>query len=100
MFVTAWCLIVCEQDIPAHQGEPTLMRGDSKSAFYWVNRCGGPNDPRAGLVVHLLCRLELSSGWCMVAKRLPGVENVLADGIFTWPRHTFGAEMRRHTGPD
>lgn len=40
----------------------------------------------AGLVMRLPGRLELAQGWCMVAKYVAGVENVLADGISRWPR--------------
>lgn len=38
MFVTARCLIVCEQDSPAHEGNPILIRADNVSAVSWVNR--------------------------------------------------------------
>jgi len=98
MFFTAWCLIVQERDLPENEGDPILMRGDSVSAVSWINRCGGSRDTRAGLVMRLLGRLELTSGWCLVAKHIPGVENVLADGISRWPRSEVAREVRRLAG--
>ena len=82
-------------DLPENEGDPILMRGDSVSAVSWINLCGGSRDTRAGLVMRLLGRLELTSGWCLVAKHIPGVENVLADGISRWPR----SEVARGSAP-
>lgn len=62
-----------------------LMRGDNDSAVSWVDRCGGPRDRRAGLLMRLMGPLEIKSCWCHVAKDIQGVDNVLAEGISRWP---------------
>jgi len=85
MFMTAWVVQCLVGDRPNEKGAPILMRGDNVSAVSWVNRCGGSRDRRAGLLMRLLGRLEIESGWCHIAKHIPGVANTLADGISRWP---------------
>lgn len=53
---------------------------------------------RAGLVMLLPRRRELNSSWCMVAKRVPGVENVLAHGISRWTWREVVQEVHRMEG--
>lgn len=87
--------MMLERDLPANEGDPMLKRGDSASAVSWVNRAytHGMLEYRGstGLVMRLLGRLERGcyhhnySGWGMVAKQIPEVENKLTDGISMWP---------------
>ena len=84
-------------DRPATEGGSVLMRGDNVSAVSWVNRCGGSRDRRAGLLMRLLGRMEIASGWCHVAKHIPGVENTLADGISRWEENTIQDNVTRLT---
>jgi len=99
MVFTAWCLVVQERELPENEGDPILMREGSVSAVCVVDyRRGGSCDTLAGLFIRLLGRLELTSGWCLVAKPVPGVGNVLADGISRWPRHEVAREARRLAG--
>lgn len=98
MFFTAWCLIVLTRDLPVSERDSILMRRTNVSAVSRVNRWGGSRDARAGLVMRLLGRFELTSGWCMLAKHVPGVENEQADGISGRPRREGAQEVSRLVG--
>ena len=50
-----------------------------------MNQCGSSHDRCARIGVRVLGRVDIESGWCQVAKHIPGVENRLADGILRWP---------------
>ena len=65
------------------------------SAVSWVNRCGGSRNRRAGIIMRMLGRMEIESGWCQVTKHIPGVKNRLADGISRWPEE----EMKNNVNP-
>ena len=47
--------------------------------------------------MRMLGRMELESGWCQVAKHIPGVENRLADGISRWPKEEIHHNVNRLT---
>ena len=81
MFMTAWVVQMIVGDRPQTAGDAVLLRGDNVSAVSWVNKCGGAKDRRAGLLMRLLGRMEITSGWCHIAKHIPGIDNTLADGI-------------------
>ena len=59
-----------------------------------VNRCGGARDKRASLDLRLLGRLEITSGWSHIAKYIPGVQNVIADGNSRWPKAEIASNLR------
>ena len=85
MFMMARVVQMIVGDRPQTAGDAVLLRGDNVSAVSWVNKCGGAKDRRAGLLVRLLGRMEITSGWCHIAKHIPGLDDTLADGISRWP---------------
>ena len=84
MTITAFVVQILLADRPTTEGESVMMRGDNVSTVSWVNRYGGSRDRRAGILMRMVGRMEIGSGWCQVAKHIPGVENRLADGISRW----------------
>ena len=65
------------------------------AAVIWVNKCGGNRTKgRAGLLMRMLRFLEFKGGWSHATKHIPGVQNVLADGISQWPRSELGCKAR------
>ena len=84
MFMTAWVVHIIVEDRPQTAGDAVLLRGDNVSAVSWVNECGGAKDRRAGILMRILGRMEIASGWCHIAKHIPGLDNTLADGISRW----------------
>ena len=85
MFMTAWVVQMIVGDRPQTAGDAVLLRGDNVSAVSCVNKCGGAKDRRAGLLMRPLGRMKITSGWCHIAKHIPGLDNTLADGISGWP---------------
>ena len=83
--MTAWVVQMIVGDRPQTAGDAVLLRGDNVSAVSGVNKCGGAKDRRAGLLMRLLGRMEITGGWCHIAKHIPGLDNTLADGISRWP---------------
>ena len=83
--MTAWVVQMIVGDRPQTAGDAVLLRGDNVSAVSGVNKCGGAKDRRAGLLMRLLGRMEITGGWCHIAKHMPGLDNTLADGISRWP---------------
>ena len=100
MFMTAWVVHMIVGDRPQTAGDAVLLRGDNVSAVSWVNKCGGAKDRRAGLLMRLLGRMEITSGWCHFAKHIPGLENTLADGISRWPENKVHEHVARLTNDD
>ena len=39
-------------------------------------------------------RLEITSGWSHDAKKIPGVQNVVADGISRWPKEKIARNLQ------
>ena len=72
------------------------MRGDIAAAS-WINRYGGSRNRRAALAMRLLGRLEITSGWSHDAKHIPGVQNVVADGISKWPNKKIARNLQTLT---
>ena len=72
MVMTAYVTQVILQDRPKPPGDPVLLRGDNVAAVSWINRCGGSRNRRAALVMRLLGRLEITSGWSYDAIIFPG----------------------------
>ena len=93
MTVTAWAFTVQAATPPDYPGASILMRGNNSSGVYWVNRCRGSREPRAGAVVRMIGCLEVRSGWCFRAKHVQGVANTLADGISSWDRDSISAKL-------
>lgn len=77
MFMKAWALQMVLKNRPQEEGQSVLMRGDNVSAVSWTNRCGGSRDRRASLLMRLMRRMEITCGWCHVAKHILGRENTL-----------------------
>lgn len=73
------------------------MRGDNVAAVTWVNKCGVERDKRARMLMRMPGRLEIKGGWIHVAKHIPGVKNVLADGILHWPLVELTEKVRELT---
>ena len=94
MVLTAFVTQVILQDRPETKGDPVLLRGENVTVVSWVNRCGGSCDKRASLAMRLLSRLEITSGWSHAPKHIPGVKNVIADGISTWPKNEIASNLR------
>ena len=94
MFMTAWVVQMILKDRPVEEGQSVLMRGDNVSAVSWTNRCGGSRDRRASLIMRLMGRMEISCGWCHVAKHIPGRKNTLADGISRWEENEIAANVK------
>lgn len=89
------------EDRPASEADPVLMRGYNAAAVSWVSRCDGARDKRAGLSpMRMLGRLEIKRRWSHIAKHVPGVQNILADGISRWPHDVFGRKVRELTNSD
>ena len=97
MVVTAWVMLELAGDTPDSVGDPIVMRGDNVAAVTWVNRCGEARDKRACLLMRMLGRLEIKSGWSHDVKHIPGVQNTLADGI-SHCRERFGNGPTATTG--
>ena len=84
-------------DRPDAEGDPIVMRGDSRAAVSWATRCGGARDKRACLLMRMLGRLELAGRWNHTAKHIPGIQNTLADGIPRWPKSILEDKVREQT---
>ena len=84
-------------DRPDAEGDPIVMRGDSRAAESWATRCGGARDKRACLLMRMLGRLELAGGWNHAAKHIARLQNILADGISRWPRSILADKVREQT---
>ena len=93
MVMTVYVTQVILQDRPKTPGDPVLLRGDV-GADSWINRCGGSRNRRAALTMRLLGRLEITSGWSHDAKHIPGVQNVVADGISRWPNKKIARNLQ------
>ena len=96
MIMSGFVMQMMENDRPEYVGDIVLLRGDSISAVSWLNRCGGARDKRAALVMRTMGRLEITSGWSQKAKHIPGVLNVLADGISRWQPDQIAEKLRSH----
>ena len=96
MMLSAFVMQITENDRPEYAGDTVLLRGDNVSAVSWLNRCGGARDKRAALVMKIMGRLELTSGWSHKAKHIPGVLNVLEDGISRWQPDQIAEKLRSH----
>ena len=94
MVMTAYVTQVLLNDRPKTPGDPVLLRGDNVAAVSWINRCGGSRNRRAALAMRLLGRLEITSGWTHDAKHIPGVQNVVADGISRWPKEQIARNLQ------
>ena len=70
------------------------------NAVSWVNKNGGAKDRRAGPLMRLLGRMEITSGWRHIAKHIPGLDNTLADGISRWPEDKVHKDVARLTNDD
>ena len=94
--MSAFVMQITENDRLEYAGDTVLLRGDNVSAVSWLNRCGGARDKRAALVMRIMGRLEITSGWSHKAKHIPGVLNVLADGISRWQPDQIAEKLRSH----
>ena len=87
-------------DRPQTAGDAVLLRGEDVSAVSWVNKYGGAKDRRAGLLMRLLGSMEITSGWCHIAKHIPGVDSTLANGISRWLEDKVHENVARLTNDD
>ena len=94
MVMTAYVTQVILQDRPKKPGDPVLLRGDNVAAELLINRCGGSRNRRAALAMTLLGGLEITSGWSHDAKLIPGVQNVVAEGISRWPKEKIARNLQ------
>ena len=70
------------------------MMGDNVSAVSWINRCGGSRNRLAARAMRLLGRQEITSSWSHDAKHIPGVQNVVADGISRWSKEMIARNLQ------
>ena len=68
--------------------------GDNVSAVSWINRCGGSRNRLAARAMRLLGRLEITSSWSHDAKHIPGVQDVVSDGISRWPKEKIARNLQ------
>ena len=95
MMVSAFVTQIMENDRPEYAGDIVLLRGDNFSAVSWLNRCDGARGKRAVLVMmRIMGRLEITCGWSHKAKHIPGVLNVVADGISRWQPNQIAEKLR------
>ena len=80
-------------------GGSILMRGDNIAVVKWVSRSGGATENKDGLLMRMLGRLELASGWNHNAKLIPSVQNTIAGGISPGPREMLADNVRELTHP-
>ena len=82
------------QDRPKTLGDPVLLMGDNVSAVSWKYRCGGSRNRHAALAMRFMGRLEITSGWSHATKHIPGVQNVVEDGISRWPKEKIARNLQ------
>ena len=75
------------EDHPTQAGDCVLLRGDNEAAVKWVRRCRGGKEPRSGAVMRCCGVFEMSGGRNFDALDVPGVLNVMADGMSRWKVH-------------
>ena len=80
-------------------GARVVVLGDNVSAVTWVNKCGGTRDPRTAFLMRYLRMIEMPAGWCFEAAHIPGVKNVLDDGMSRCPRKRIGLLVDDVTAP-
>ena len=96
MMMSVFVMQMTENNRPEYAGDTVLLRGNNVSAVSWLNRCGGARDKRAALVMRTMGRLKITSGWSHKAQHIPGVLNVLADGISRWQPDQIAEKLRSH----
>ena len=96
MMMSAFVMPMTENDRPEYAGDTVLLRGDNVSAVSWLNRCGDARDKRAALVMRIMRKLEVTSGWSHKAKHIPGILNVIADGIPRRQPDQIAEKLRSH----
>ena len=96
IMMSAFVMPMTENDRPEYAGDTVLLRGDNVSAVSWLNRCGDARDKRAALVMRIMRRLEVTSGWSHKAKHIPGILNVIADGIPRRQPDQIAEKLRSH----
>ena len=96
MMMSAFVMQIMENYRPKYAGDTVLFCGDNVSAVSWLNRCGGVRNKCAALVIRIMCRLEITSGWSHKVKHIPGVLNVLAAGISRWQPDQIAEKLRSH----
>ena len=69
--VSTFVMQITENDRPEYGGDTVLLRGDNVSAVSWLNRCGRARDKRAALVMRIMGRLEITSGWSYKLNTFP-----------------------------
>ena len=82
------------QDRSKTPGDPVLLKGDNVAAVSSINRCGGSRNRRAALAMRPLGRLDITSGWSHDAGHIPGVQNVVADGISRWSKEKIARNLQ------
>ena len=98
--MTAWVVQMIVGDRPQTASDAVLLRGDNVSAVSWVRKCGGAKDRRAGLLMRLIGRIEITSRWSHIAKYIPGLDNTLADGFSRWTEDKVHENVARLTNDD
>ena len=96
MMMSAFVMQMTGNDRPEYAGDAVLLRGDNVSAVSRLNRCGDARDKRAALVMRIMRRLDITSGWSHKAKHIAGVLNVLANGIPRWQPDQIAEKLHSH----
>ena len=97
MVVSACVMLELVGDRSDAAGNPIQMRGDNMAAVSWAPRGGGATDKRTCLLMRMLGRLELASGWNHNETHIPGVQNTLAGGVSRWSREMLVDKVRELT---
>ena len=64
----------------------TVVGGGQRFSSFMNSPVWRTRDRLVALAMRLLGRLEITSGWSHAAKHIPGVQNVVADGISRSPK--------------
>lgn len=97
MLVSAGVIFYRQESSPKEAEDLLLLSGDNISTVTWVNKCGGSRDHRAYVLMRLLGRLEVVSGYSHLATHGAGVDNVLADGVSKSNRGEIRDRLPKHT---
>ena len=97
MLVTTWAFTVHAKgilrNVLRNVRECIVMRGDNTSVFYLVYRCRRGREQRLVALIRMLGCLVMRSCWCVQAKDVRGVANVLTDGLSRWDRPTIARNL-------
>lgn len=81
MLLSAGVMFYRQRDRPKEAEDPPLLRGGNIPAVTWVNKGGGSRDRGVRVLMRLLGRLRVVSGWSYLERHVAGGDYVTADGV-------------------